>query len=141
MVISSRTPEGTPGCCPVCGADLKVEPSAPAGDAPCHNCGHLVWFAADDAQAGDIVVRFTSETIPAEAIERFVSSLEDRPLRRIVFDFGAVRYCDSAALGAMIRLKKRVQGPQSGLVLRNLRWELREVFLITRLDQVFEIEA
>ena len=27
MVISSRTPEGRPNHCPVCGSDLKIEPS------------------------------------------------------------------------------------------------------------------
>src|SRR5690349_11316729 len=43
MSISSRTPEGTPGRCPLCGADLAVEYAAPAGDAVCPQCGCLVW--------------------------------------------------------------------------------------------------
>ena len=42
--ISSRTPEGEPNRCPVCHADIKVEPSLPFGDAPCPVCGHLLWF-------------------------------------------------------------------------------------------------
>jgi serine/threonine protein kinase len=44
MTISSRTPEGLPNRCPVCGADVRVEPSNLAGDAPCPQCGHLLWF-------------------------------------------------------------------------------------------------
>ncbi|HUT93197.1 MAG TPA: phosphopantetheine-binding protein [Thermoguttaceae bacterium] len=44
MVISSRTPEGTPNRCPICGADVKIEPSVLFGDAPCPHCGHLLWF-------------------------------------------------------------------------------------------------
>jgi predicted RNA-binding Zn-ribbon protein involved in translation (DUF1610 family) len=44
MVISSRTPEGRHDRCRVCGADVVVEPSDPAGDAPCPTCGHLIWF-------------------------------------------------------------------------------------------------
>jgi hypothetical protein len=44
VVIASRTPEGIPNHCPVCGYDLKLEPSRPALDAPCPHCGHLVWF-------------------------------------------------------------------------------------------------
>ncbi len=47
MVIASRTPEGTPNRCPVCGNDLKVEPSQPTRDAPCPHCGHLLWFAPE----------------------------------------------------------------------------------------------
>ncbi len=51
MVISSRTPEGTPNHCPVCGNDLRLEPSRPTLDAPCPHCGHLLWFAAEKLSA------------------------------------------------------------------------------------------
>ncbi|WP_147274415.1 phosphopantetheine-binding protein [Bremerella cremea] len=44
MTISSRTPEGQPGCCPVCQARVVIEPSVLTGDAPCPACGHLLWF-------------------------------------------------------------------------------------------------
>ena len=45
MSISSRTPEGTPGRCPLCGAELAVDYAAPVGDAVCPQCGCLVWEA------------------------------------------------------------------------------------------------
>lgn len=45
MTISSRTPEGTPNRCPVCGKSIRMEPSIPPGDAPCPSCGSLMWFA------------------------------------------------------------------------------------------------
>lgn len=44
MLISSRTPEGLPNHCPICGASVCIEPSQPFGDAPCPSCGHLLWF-------------------------------------------------------------------------------------------------
>jgi hypothetical protein len=44
VVISSRTPEGDPNRCPVCGRDCRVEPSLFGRDAPCAHCGHLLWF-------------------------------------------------------------------------------------------------
>ncbi len=44
MSTSSRTPEGTPNHCPVCNSDIRIEPSVPSGDAPCPNCGTLLWF-------------------------------------------------------------------------------------------------
>jgi hypothetical protein len=50
MMISSRTPEGQPNRCPICRTACNVEPSNPAGDAPCPLCGHLLWFARDDGQ-------------------------------------------------------------------------------------------
>jgi predicted RNA-binding Zn-ribbon protein involved in translation (DUF1610 family) len=44
VIISSRTPEGEPNRCAVCGAQVRIEPSMPARDAPCPNCGSLLWF-------------------------------------------------------------------------------------------------
>ena len=42
--ISSRTPEGSPGRCPVCGHQVQIEVSQPFGDAPCPHCGSLLRF-------------------------------------------------------------------------------------------------
>lgn len=49
MTIASRTPEGVPNHCPVCGADPCIEPSQPFGEAPCPNCGALLWFVSIDS--------------------------------------------------------------------------------------------
>jgi hypothetical protein len=51
MIPSSRTPEGQPNRCPVCGKSVRLEPSNPPGDAPCPHCGHLLWFASLDSCA------------------------------------------------------------------------------------------
>lgn len=44
----TRTPEGQPHRCPVCGKQVVIEPSQPAGDAPCPHCGSLLWFVKTD---------------------------------------------------------------------------------------------
>jgi hypothetical protein len=44
MSPSSRTPEGQPHRCEVCGNEIKIEASFPPGDAPCPCCNSLVWF-------------------------------------------------------------------------------------------------
>ena len=41
MTISSRTPEGTPQQCPVCGRWDRLEPCDPTGEFICPSCGHL----------------------------------------------------------------------------------------------------
>lgn len=51
MTVSSRTPEGLPSECPLCNAKIKIEFSDPAGDAPCPNCGHLLWASAELVQS------------------------------------------------------------------------------------------
>lgn len=47
MTISSRTPEGTPHRCPICGEVANLEPSYPGGDSVCPACGHLLWQFRD----------------------------------------------------------------------------------------------
>ena len=44
MEPASRTPDGESNTCFVCGASVVVAPSHPPGDAPCPNCGTLLWF-------------------------------------------------------------------------------------------------
>lgn len=44
MIISSRTPEGEPNRCAVCGHRCRIEPSCLTPDAPCPSCGQLLWF-------------------------------------------------------------------------------------------------
>jgi acyl carrier protein len=51
MMISSRTPEGLPHRCPICGNSAALEPSYPGGDACCPSCGHLLWWFRDRLSA------------------------------------------------------------------------------------------
>ncbi len=46
-MISSRTPEGLPHRCPVCGKLAALEPSYPGGDSTCPSCGQLLWWFRD----------------------------------------------------------------------------------------------
>ena len=45
MLPSSRTPEGEPLRCPICGASHNVEVSRPPGDSVCPSCGAHAWFS------------------------------------------------------------------------------------------------
>ena len=45
MRISSRTPGGRPSRYPVCGSELRVEPSPKSNDALCPKCGSLLWVS------------------------------------------------------------------------------------------------
>jgi hypothetical protein len=46
---ASRTPEGWPNRCHLCGQEVTIEPSTPPGDAPCPFCGCLLWFSQPTA--------------------------------------------------------------------------------------------
>jgi acyl carrier protein len=47
MIVSSRTPEGLPHQCPVCGKVSSLDPSFPGSDSCCPNCGQLLWWFRD----------------------------------------------------------------------------------------------
>jgi hypothetical protein len=49
MWIASRTPEGEPAACGICGVELWIEPSLDTFDGTCPNCGSLVWFRTREA--------------------------------------------------------------------------------------------
>jgi tetratricopeptide (TPR) repeat protein len=50
MIPASRTPEGEPNCCPICGNAVRIEPSSESRDAPCPHCGSLLWFFSEYAE-------------------------------------------------------------------------------------------
>ena len=63
-----------------------------------------------------------------------------RPGTRLVIDFSEVPYLTSPILGQLINLKKRLGMSGGRLGLRHVHPDLVEVFRITRLDRVFDLE-
>ncbi len=57
----------------------------------------------------------------------------------LLLDFNSVEFLSSAALNKLIILDKKVKGKTGKLKFCNLMPEIREVFVITRLNQLFDI--
>ena len=57
----------------------------------------------------------------------------------LVLDFAEVGYMSSSALGMLITLNKRVREKDGRLWLCNIKPSIKEVFTITRLDEVFTL--
>lgn len=99
MEPASRTPEGEPNRCPICGNQVVIDPSRPPGDAPCPHCGHLLWFAGPPA--GELS---STSRLPWEGLEHGQVALparrgdasESASLWRVV--------CIAAAVGFVIAL-------------------------------------
>lgn len=85
MNISSRTPEGTPHRCPICGTLSNLEPAFPGGDAVCPACGQLVWWFRDRLgeqlaqalEALSVDESFTSLGIDSLEVVEVVMELEE----------------------------------------------------------------
>jgi len=58
---------------------------------------------------------------------------------KLVLDFASVSHMSSSALGMLITLQKRIRESKGGLRLCNIQTAIYEVFVITRLNEIFEI--
>ena len=67
--------------------------------------------------------------------------VEQEGIKSLLLDFGRVEFLSSAALNKLIMLDKKVKEHDGQLKLCNLRPEIEEVFVITRLNQLFEITS
>lgn len=96
MIISSRTPEGESARCPLCRAEVRVEPSVLFGDATCPRCGSLLWIVT---LTGERVVyeRAASRSLRERAIDVIAQQL-NVPREKIAAQGDTIRFVND--LGA-----------------------------------------
>ena len=73
--------------------------------------------------------------------EQLFSLVDEEGWRKILLNFGNVEYLSSAALGKFITLNKKVQGAGGKLVMCNINEDIFEVFEITKLNKLFNIQT
>ncbi len=90
------------------------------------------------------IVEFTENKILDEMsvadIEKALGTLleaKERP--RILLDFSNVDHLTSAALGMLININNRLKQQNGQLRLANIRPQIMEVFMITKLNRLFRI--
>ena len=69
--------------------------------------------------------------------------LEQLPERtgRLVIDLSATRQVDSAGLGALMLIQRRAAERRQLVVLKNANDELRFLLVLTKLDDLFQLET
>ena len=72
--------------------------------------------------------------------EDLFSLIDQYDRKKILLNFSNVEYLSSAALGKFITLNKKVQAKSGKLVMCNINEDIFEVFEITRLDRLFNIQ-
>lgn len=97
------------------------------------------------SEVGDVaVVRFQDRKIlDAANIQELGDELfglaESEGGKKLLLNFSDVQFLSSAALNKIIVLDKKVKAAGGRLRLSNLLPEILEVFVITRLNQLFDI--
>jgi anti-sigma B factor antagonist len=90
------------------------------------------------------VIEFTSNKILDEAnIEEIKTTLfgliDSKATPKLLLDFANVDHMSSAALGTLINVSNRVKEKNGQLRLANIKPQIFEVFVITKLNKLFRI--
>ena len=96
-------------------------------------------------ESGACIVEFQDRKILEEVTINLIGEqLGDlagaEPNPKILLDFKNVEHLSSAALGMLITLNKQIIERQGHLVLANIHPQIYEVFKITRLNKLFNIQ-
>ena len=70
----------------------------------------------------------------------FLPLIEQTPKIQLIIDFSNVEFLTSSVLGLLIRIGKRVSEAEGALRLCSITPKILDVFRITRLDKVFDIQ-
>lgn len=98
-------------------------------------------------QQGNVrVVEFEDRKILEELVitqigEQLTELIEAEPQPRLLLDFKNVEHLSSAALGVLITLNKQLAEREGRLALANIQPQIYEVFKITRLNKLFNIQS
>jgi anti-sigma B factor antagonist len=100
----------------------------------------------DVSEVGDVtVIRFRDHKIVEdiniqELAQEMFQLIEKDRREKIVLNFSAVDFLSSAALGKLITMDKKVKAGGGVLKLSNIKPEIYEVFAITKLNRLFDIQ-
>jgi len=90
------------------------------------------------------IVEFTNSKILDEAniaeIGATLGSLiDEKTMPKLLLDFSTVEHLSSAALGMLINVNNRIKQKNGQLRLANIKPQIFEVFVITKLNKLFRI--
>ncbi|MFN7928960.1 MAG: STAS domain-containing protein [Blastocatellia bacterium] len=98
-----------------------------------------------EEMVGDIAIatlrdrKVIDESVIQELGNELISLIEVEGRRKLIVDFKEVEYYSDAALGKLIVLGKKMKAVNGSLRFCSIRPSLYEVFVITRLNKVFDI--
>ena len=97
------------------------------------------------AEQGDVTIveltdrKILDEVNIAQIGEQLFTLIARHAKPKLVLDFAVVMHMSSSALGMLITLYKRIREKSGELRLCNIQPTINEVFIITRLNEIFRI--
>ena len=100
----------------------------------------------DISEVGDVTMvyfrdqRITEDRRADEVGRELYDLVEGEQRKKLLLNLGSVDFLSSAALGKLITLDKKARARGGVLKLSNVCPELSQIFAVTRLDRLFDIE-
>jgi anti-anti-sigma factor len=85
--------------------------------------------------------RLTDEAKLEQLGSDLIKQLNDTTEERVILDFRSVQFMSSSMLGKLVQLQKKCKEFKVHLKLAAISPDIRQVFKITKLDKLFEIES
>jgi len=89
-----------------------------------------------EGPGGAVVLAGRLDAAQAPAAQSFL----DRVQGVVTLDLSALEYISSAGLGVLLRTQKRLMGSSGRLRLAGVRPHVRDIFVYSGFDKLFEIE-
>lgn len=74
-----------------------------------------------------------------EITDAIFAVVEDKAPIQLLLNFKKVQHLSSSALGALIRINKRIGETKGAFRLSNIKSSLYDIFVITKLNKIFKI--
>ncbi len=104
--------------------------------------GRLITQTVGDVTVVDFVdSRILDENIIKIVVEELFALVNNSYKIKLIIDFQNVDYLSSAVLGKLVALKKLVDEAKGQVKLCNIKPSIRQIFSITKLDKLIEIQA
>lgn len=101
----------------------------------------------DYTEQGIVVLTPTDELLTADVIQEMHAVIDSTAAKHVIIDFNAIRslvsgslYPHAEPIKPLLMLNQQLQHETRRIVLCNLGSEIAEVFRITRLDQIFDVQ-
>ena len=100
--------------------------------------------AAVEQQPNVVIIRALVESFDEENVRRFQGEVraaaDTNAGLPVVLDLAKVNFMPSMSLAALVRLVTEFRSRKQRLVLAGLQPQVREIFMLTRLDRLFELQ-
>lgn len=84
--------------------------------------------------------RMVEESVLEELEKSILELIDKSSEEQIILDFAKVNFMSSSMLGKLVKIQKKCKQFKVKLKLSSIAPEIRQVFKITKLDKLFDIE-